>query len=111
MTLPANPRRADFLLALGEPDGAGPQESWLAWTGAGAPGGLGYILMTPTPGAGAVFEQVRYRRRLVRFDPSGRMTENSYTERICTDATTGGAVPTLIDQPCVGWNWVSGEEP
>jgi hypothetical protein len=101
--------RADLLLALGEPDGAGPHDAWLAWTAGRSTGGVAGLFGGPGGGAGIIgFHGVQYRRLLARFDTAGRVTDSSYEERSCTETVGGAGNAAIASEPCVGWAWVKG---
>jgi outer membrane protein assembly factor BamE (lipoprotein component of BamABCDE complex) len=107
---PGRTTRADLLLALGEPDGAAPDDAWMAWTAARSQGGVLAVFGGRGGGGALAVERVEYRRLRVRFDAAGRVSDSAYEERTCTDA---GALTTAqgSDEPCVGWPWVRGAVP
>jgi outer membrane protein assembly factor BamE (lipoprotein component of BamABCDE complex) len=75
--------RDDVLLRLGEPDGRGPGDRWIAYGSSYRTGGVLFIIAVGGGGAAAGVESVRYRRLVVRFDDQGSVTGATFVERVC----------------------------
>lgn len=105
--------REDVLLLLGEPDGAGPNDSWLTYGSIYSQGGVIFLLCGQGGCLGAGSEKMGYRRLIVTFDGFGVMTKHEFVDKDCWEGMfalggTGGGQESR-SAPCMQVNAPSGE--
>jgi outer membrane protein assembly factor BamE (lipoprotein component of BamABCDE complex) len=97
--------REEVLLLLGEPDGAGPNDSWLAYGSAYGEGGVGFLFCGLGGGcAGVGGEKREYQRLIVVFDELGLMTNAEFVSRECWEFIAGDDRSSYRTPPCVKIN-------
>lgn len=113
--IPGTTTMADLVLKYGEPDGSGPDGTWMAWTGAENHGGTGLFIAVGAYYSGAatynIYENVEYRRLRVTFDRSGHATHASLDTKSCRTTYPEHIPDPRKWAPCPGWEWVRGEQP
>lgn len=93
--------RDDILLRLGEPDGRGPGDRWVAYGSQYSKGGVLFV-MAAGGGAGAAgVESIRFRRLVVRFDEKGVVADSAFVERVCPRYTFGAGGQSDVSAPCM----------
>jgi len=75
--------RREVLFEFGEPDGAGPAESWYSYGSATSHGGAGSLFVAPNNLAALTRESVEFRRLIVRFDAAGTVSEAKLETKRC----------------------------
>lgn len=93
--------REEVLLLLGEPDGVGPEGSWLAYGSAYGRGGVVFVMCAGNGCGGGGSEKMEYRRLVVSFDERGLMMDANFVSRECwEDVIAMGGVGGR-SQPCI----------
>jgi len=101
--------REDVLLRLGEPDGTGPDGSWLAYGSVSGRGGVLFVMCAAAECGGAGGEQVAYQRLIVSFDERGLMTNAEFVSRECWEGFIVMGRSGDESPPCMRVNAPGGE--
>lgn len=96
--------REEVLLALGEPDAAGPGDSWLAYGSVYGKGGVVFVLCAGGSCGGAGGEKMEYRRLVVTFDEQGVMANAEFVDRECWEGILALESAGSRSPPCVQIN-------
>ncbi len=96
--------REDVLLLLGEPDGVGPDESWLAYGSVYGKGGVLFLFCAGGGCMGGGSEKMEYKRLVVTFDEQGTLMNADFVSQDCWEGlfgmgSSGGRTP-----PCLQVN-------
>ena len=81
--------REAVLLLLGEPDGTGPDDAWLAYGSVYGEGGVVFVICAGGNCGGTGSEKMEYRRLVVSFDEHGLMTNAEFVNRACREGIIG----------------------
>jgi outer membrane protein assembly factor BamE (lipoprotein component of BamABCDE complex) len=102
--VPGVTTREEVLLLLGEPDGVGPNASWLAYGSVRGEGGVVFVIFAGGSAAGAGGEKMEYRRLIARFDERGVMTNAQFVDRECWEGIGGMGNAGGRTEPCIQAN-------
>jgi outer membrane protein assembly factor BamE (lipoprotein component of BamABCDE complex) len=93
--------REEVLLLLGEPDGTGPDDAWLAYGSVYGEGGVVFVLCAGGGCGGAGSEKMEYRRLVVTFDEHGLMINAEFVNRECWEGIIGMGSAGGRSPPCL----------
>lgn len=87
--VPGVTTREEVLLQLGEPDGAGPHDSWLAYGSVYGRGGVLFVIVAGGGAAGAGGERMEYHRLIASFDERGVLSDVQFVDHECWEGIGG----------------------
>jgi len=108
--VPGVTTREEVLLLLGEPDGVGPNDTWLAYGSVYGEGGSVFVICAGNSCGGAGAEKMKYGRLVVSFDESGLMTNAEFVSRKCWEGIFAIDSHAGRSQPCMQVNAPDSDE-
>ncbi len=93
--------REEVLLLLGEPDGTGPDDAWLAYGSVYGEGGVVFVICAGGGCGGTGSEKMEYRRLVVTFDEHGLMMNAEFVNRECWEGIIGMGSAGGRSPPCL----------
>lgn len=96
--------REDVLLLLGEPDGVGPDESWLAYGSVYGKGGVLFLFCAGSGCMGAGSEKMEYKRLVITFDENGQLENADFVSQECWEGLFGMGSSGDRTPPCLQVN-------
>lgn len=82
--------RADVLLAIGEPDLAADDESWMAYESIYGKGGVVFVVAAGGGAGGIGSEKVQHRYLVVEFNANGLVSTADFVDKSCWEGLVVG---------------------
>ena len=83
--------RADVLLAIGEPDLAADDESWMAYESIYGKGGVLFVVAGGGAAGGVGSEKVQHRYLVLEFDANGLVSTADFVDKSCWEGMVVGS--------------------